>query len=207
MKCGFGFMKWTLHIQRPTAACFCLLLKNYIHLHTQEISPALEIDRKKRKSAQWAPTRVHMHIRTSHWGSVVPKECNGSSGSSSGLGSKSVRQGQKAFSPWGSVPYSVGLGPQPRSSSFNVPCGPGPGPPSSVGLALLVVSSDRPSVGGFVRGRYYCFGAAALLPIEVVFEVGVFPSCHSVSEARPEHNENLEQRAAVAMIDCHGNDR
>ena len=92
-------MKWTLYLQRPTAACFCLLLKNYIHLHTQEISPALEIDRKKRKSAQWAPTRVHMHIRTSHWGSVVPKECNGSSGSSSGLGSKSVRQGQKAFSP------------------------------------------------------------------------------------------------------------
>ena len=92
-----GFVKWTL--RRPTATCFYLLLKNYIHLHTQEISPALEIDRKKRKSAQWAPTKVHMHIRTSHWGSVVPKECNGSSGSSSGLGSKSVRQGQKAFSP------------------------------------------------------------------------------------------------------------
>ena len=97
----------------------------------------------------------------------------------------------------------MGLGPQPRSSSFNVPCGPGPGPPSSVGLALLVVSSDRPSVASFAAATI----AAALLPIEVVFEVGVFPSCHSVSEARPEHNENLEQRAAVAMIDCHGNDR
>ena len=48
--------------------------------------------------------------------------------------------------------------------------------------------------------------SAALLPIEV-FGVGVFPSCHSVSEARPEHIKNLEQRCVVAMIDCHGNDR